>query len=123
APVSLYAFDRNFFPLSQWLHDPMLRGIDALNHEAALLLDPKTDLSQRAEILASLQRPGLRGDPAVGAAPFLADGVFQRLGRQELLRALAEGPRGLFEAYARASRKGSNLPPLSEGLRKFAQSN
>jgi hypothetical protein len=66
APVAVYAFDRNFFPLARWLHDPMLRGIDALNHEATLLLDPRTDLSQRAEVLASLRRPGLRGDPALG---------------------------------------------------------
>jgi hypothetical protein len=118
APVFLYAFDRNFFPLAKWLHDPMLLGIDALNHEATVLLDPKTDLSQRAEILASLRKPGLRGDPALGAAAFLADGVFQRLGYEELLRALAAGPSGLLQAYARASGKGSNLPPLSEALRK-----
>jgi len=118
APVSLYAFDRNFFPLAQWLHDPMILGIDALNHEAGLLLDRKTDLAQRAEILSSLRRPGLRGDPALGAGAFLADGVFQRLGREELLRALAAGPSGLFEAYSRAAGKGSGLPPLSEVLRK-----
>lgn len=120
APVALYAFDRNFFPLARWLHDPMLHGLDALNHEATLLSDPKTDLAQRAEVLASLRRPGLRGDPALGAAAFLADGIFQRLGRQELLLALAGGPSGLFEAYARASGKGSNLPPLSDALRKHA---
>jgi hypothetical protein len=84
------------------------------------LSDPKTDLAQRAEVLASLRRPGLRGDPALGAAAFLADGIFQRLGRQELLLALAGGPSGLFEAYARASGKGSNLPPLSDALRKHA---
>ena len=118
APVALYAFDRNFFPLARWLHDPMLRGIDALNHEATVLLDPKTDLAVRAEILSSLRRPGLRGDPALGSAAFLADGVFQRLGREELIRALAAGPSGLIDAYARASGKGSDLPPLSEGLRK-----
>ncbi len=120
APVALYAFDRNFFPLARWLHDPMLHGIDALNHEATLLSDPKTELAQRAEILSSLRRPGLRGDPALGAAAFLADGIFQRLGRQELILALAAGPSGLFEAYARASGKGSNLPPLSDALRKHA---
>ncbi len=120
APVALYAFDRNFFPLARWLHDPMLRGIDALNQEATLLSDPKTDLAQRAEVLASLRRPGLRGDPALGAAAFLADGIFQRLGRQELILALAAGPSGLFDAYARASGKGSNLPPLSDAFRKRA---
>ncbi len=118
APVALFAFDRNFFPLAQWLHDPMLGSIDALNHAAAALLDPKTDLGARAETLTALRRPGLRGDPAVGAGAFLADGVFQRLGRDELLRALAAGPTGLFVAYIRASGKGSNLPPLSEVLRK-----
>jgi hypothetical protein len=122
APVALFAFDRNFFPLAQWLHDPMIAGIDALNHAAAVLLDPKTDLSVKAETLASLRRPGLRGEPAVGAGAFLADGVFQRLGHEELLRALAAGPSGLLAAYIRASGKGSNLPPLSEALRKHIAS-
>jgi hypothetical protein len=118
APVALFAFDRNFYPLAQWLHDPMIRGIDALNHAAAGLLDPKTDLAVKAETLTALRRPGLRGDPAIGAGAFLADGVFQQLGHAELVRALAAGPTGLFEAYIRASGKGSNLPPLSEALRK-----
>ena len=97
----------------------MLRGIDALNHEANVLLDRKTDLAQRAEALASLRRPGLRGDPALGAAAFLADGVFQKLGHEELLRALAAGPSGLFEAYLRAAAKGSGLPPLSDAFRRY----
>ena len=114
APLALFAFDRNFFPLSQWLHDDMIRAIDAFNQEAALLGDPKTDIGKRAEILTGLRKPGLRPDPALSAGAFLADGVFQASGRQGLLDALAAGPEGLFSAYASAAaRKKSGLPPLS----------
>jgi hypothetical protein len=113
-PVALFAFDRNFFPLSRWIHDDMIRAIDALNQELALLADPKTDLAKRSEILATLRRPGLRGDPAVSAGVFLADGVFQAQGAKALLDALAAGPEGLFAAYeAASSAKKSGLPPLS----------
>lgn len=114
APIALFAFDKNFFPLSRWIHDDMIHAIDALNQELALLADPKTNLSKRSEILAALRRPGLRGDPAVSAGVFLADGVFQARGAQALLDALAAGPEGLFSAYqAVSSAKKSGLPPLS----------
>ena len=114
APLFLFAFDRNFFPLSRWIHDDMIHAIDSLNQEVALLADPKTDLAKRSEILAALRRPGLRGDPAVSAGVFLADGVFQAQGAKALLDALAAGPEGLFAAYqAASSAKKSGLPPLS----------
>jgi len=113
-PIALFAFDKNFFPLSRWIHDDMLRAIDALNQELALLSDPKTNLGKRAEILAALRRPGLRPDPAVSAGVFLVDGVFQAQGQRGLLDALAAGPEGLFSAYAAASSaRKSGLPPLS----------
>jgi hypothetical protein len=113
-PLALFAFDRNFFPLSRWIHDDMIRAVDALNQELALLADPKTELGKRSEILAALRRPGLRGDPAVSAGVFLADGVFQAQGARGLLDALAAGPEGLFAAYeAASSAKKSGLPPLS----------
>ena len=118
APLALFAFDRNFFPLSRWLHDDMLRAVDAFNQEAALLGDPKTDLGKRAEILAGLRKPGLRPDPALSAGAFLADGVFQASGRQALVDALAAGPEGIVRAYeAAAAAKKSGLPPLSPKLR------
>ena len=118
APLALFAFDRNFFPLSRWLHDDMIRAIDALNQEAAVLGNPKTDIGKRAEILTGLRKPGLRPDPALSAGAFLADGVFQELGRQALVDALAAGPEGLLDAYASAAaRKKSDLPPLSRKLR------
>lgn len=118
APLALFAFDRNFFPLSRWLHDDMIGAIDALNQEGALLGDPKTDIGKRAELLTALRRPGLRPAPALSAGAFLADGVYQALGRQALVDALAKGPEGLFEAYeAAAGRKKSGLPPLSPKLR------
>ncbi|HET9794247.1 MAG TPA: hypothetical protein VFS34_07280 [Thermoanaerobaculia bacterium] len=118
APIALFAFDRNFFPLSRWLHDDMIRAIDALNQEAALLGDPKTDLGKRAEILAALRKPGLRPDPALSAGAFLADGVFQASGRQALVDALAAGPEGILSAYASAAdARKSGLPPLSPKLR------
>jgi len=114
APIALFAFDRNFFPLSRWMHDDMIRAIDALNQEIALLADPKTNLVKRSEILAALRRPGLRGDPAVSAGVYLADGVFQAQGARALADALAAGPEGLFAAYQAASAaKKSGLPPLS----------
>jgi hypothetical protein len=118
APIALFAFDRNFFPLSRWLHEAMIRAVDALNQEASLLGDPKTDLGKRAEILAALRKPGLRPDPALSAGAFLADGVFQVSGRQALVDALAAGPEGLVSAYASAAAaKKSGLPPLSPKLR------
>jgi hypothetical protein len=114
APIALFAFDKNFFPLSRWIHDDMIRAIDALNQEIALLADPKTNLATRSEILAALRRPGLRGDPAVSAGVFLADGVFQAQGARALADALAAGPEGLFAAYQAASAvKKSGLPPLT----------
>jgi len=118
APIALFAFDHNFFPLSRWLHENMILAIDALNQEAAMLGDPKTDLGKRAEILAGLRRPGLRPDAALSAGAFLADGVFQASGRQALVDALAAGPPGLLAAYASAAEaKKSGLPPLSPKLR------
>ncbi len=118
APIALFAFDHNFFPLSRWLHEDMIRAIDALNQEAAMLGDPKTDLGKRAEMLAGLRRPGLRPDAALSAGAFLADGVFQASGRQALVDALAAGPPGLLSAYAEAAAgKKSGLPPLSPKLR------
>jgi len=114
APIALFAFDKNFFPLSRWIHDDMIRAIDALNQEIALLADPKTNLAKRSEILAALRRPGLRGDPAVSAGVFLADGVFQAQGARAFADALAAGPEGLFAAYQAASAvKKNGLPPLS----------
>jgi len=114
APIALFAFDKNFFPLSRWIHDDMIRAIDALNQEIALLADPKTNLAKRSEILAALRRPGLRGDPAVSAGVFLADGVFQAQGARALADALAAGPEGLFAAYQAASAvKKNGLPPLT----------
>jgi hypothetical protein len=119
APITLFAFDKNFFPLSRWLHDDMLRTIDALNQEAAVLADPKADLGKRAELLTALRKPGLRAHPALAAGAFLADGIFQALGQRALLDALAAGPTGLFSAYEAASdTKKSGLPPLSSKLRE-----
>ncbi|HWC64461.1 MAG TPA: hypothetical protein VG777_00155 [Thermoanaerobaculia bacterium] len=118
APVALFAFDRNFFPLSRWLHEDLIRAIDAFNQEAAVLADPKTDIGKRAEILAGLRKPGLRPDAALSAGAFLADGVYQSSGRPALVDALANGPEGLFEAYAAAAaKKKSGLPPLTPKLR------
>jgi hypothetical protein len=118
APVALFAFDRNFFPLSRWLHDDMIRAIDAFNQEAAVLADPKTDIGKRAEILAGLRKPGLRPDSALSAGAYLADGVYQASGRPGLVDALARGPDGLFDAYAAAAaKKKSGLPPLTPKLR------
>ena len=114
APIALFAFDKNFFPLSRWIHDDMIRAIDALNQEITLLADPKTDLAKRSEILAALRRPGLRGDPAVSAGVYLADGIFQTRGARALADALAAGPEGLFAAYEASSAvKKYGLPPLT----------
>ena len=119
APIALFAFDRNFYPLSRWLHDDMIASIDAFNQEAALLADPKTDIARRAEVLAGLRKPGLRPDAALSAGAFLADAVFQAGGRPALVGALAAGPDGLFDAYASAAAaKKSGLPPLSPKLRR-----
>jgi len=118
APLALFAFDKNFFPLSRWLHDEMLRAIDALNAEGGVLADPKAGLGKRAEILAALRRPGLRPDPSLSAGVYLADAVYQTLGQKAFLDALAAGPDGLFAAYRTASEtKKSGLPPLSAKLR------
>jgi len=117
APVALFAYNKDFFPLATWLNGPMLQAVDSLNQDANVLLDSRTPLGTRAEILARLRSAGLQRDPALAAGAFLADGVFQKDGRDALLRALAAGPAGLFRAYAKASRvKGSNLPPLLPGL-------
>ncbi|HET7451553.1 MAG TPA: hypothetical protein VFL12_02335, partial [Thermoanaerobaculia bacterium] len=99
APIALFSFDRNFFPLSRWLHDDLIHAIDAFNQEVALLADPKTEIGKRAEVLAALRKPGLRPDPALSAGAFLADAVFQAGGRPALVGALASGPDGLFETY------------------------
>ncbi len=118
APVAFFAFDRNFYPLSRWLHEDMLRAIDVLNAHGALLADPKTSLAKRAELLAALRRPGLRPEASLSAGVFLADAVYQALGQKALLDALAAGPKGLFAAYESASEsRKSGLPPLSAKFR------
>ncbi len=118
APVWLYSYDPDFFPLSEWLRDPMVRATDAFNQEADLLLDPKTDLARRAEILARLEHRTLQNDVALAAGLFFADGIYQTLGREELFKALESGPEGLVAAYARAAEKKRSLPPLSRALRE-----
>lgn len=118
APVWLFSYDPNFFPLSQWLRDPMVRTSDAFNQEAELLLDPKTDLSKRAEIVARLEHRSLQNDIAISAGVFYADGIYQSLGREELLKALASGPAAFLEAYDRAAGKKGALPALSRKLRQ-----
>lgn len=118
APVWLYSYDPDFFPLSEWLRDPMVRATDAFNQEADLLLDPKTDLARRAEILARLQHRSLQSDIALAAGLFFADGISQTLGREELLRALQGGPEGFLAAYERAAEKAKSLPPLSRRLKE-----
>jgi hypothetical protein len=123
APIDLYSFDRNFFPLSRWLKEPMMGAIDAFNREADLLLDPKTELDRRAELLADLRSGRGQRDPGLSAGAFVADGIYENLGRQALLDALASGPRAFLEAYDRAaSRKRSELPPLVPKLREILRS-
>jgi hypothetical protein len=117
-PVALFAFDRNFFPLGVWLREPMIRALDAFNQEGRALLDPKTELDKRAELISSLRRGGLRPDPALSAGAFLADGVYQNLGADGLRKALAGGPQGLLEAYNAVAGKKSGLPPFAEPIQK-----
>ena len=118
APVALFAFDHNFYPLGVWLREPMMHAVDSLNQEGRTLLDPKTELDKRAELLSSLRRGGLRPDPALGAGAFLADGVYQNLGADGLRQALSAGPQGLLVAYNSVAGKKSGLPPLSEPIQK-----
>jgi hypothetical protein len=117
APVWLYSYDPDFFPLSEWLHDPMVRAADAFNEEADLLLDPKTELARRAEIVARLERRSLQNDLALAAGPFFADAIYQVLGRDELMKALSSGPFAFLEAYDRAAAR-KHLPPLSHRLKE-----
>jgi hypothetical protein len=122
-PVWLFGYDSNFYPLATWLKQPMVQSIDAFNHEADLLLDPESQLSKRAEVLAGLERKNLQNDLAVAAGTFFADAVYQNLGREELAKALAGGPDALVAAYDRASAKVKALPPLSGRLRELLAAN
>ena len=115
-PAALYSFDHNFFPLSRWMRDPMLATVDAFNQQSASLLDPRTGIDKRSELLASLGKTSISRNPALGAGAFLADGIFQALGPKALLEALAGGPPAFLDAYRRAAKKITSLPPLSAAL-------
>lgn len=121
APIGLYSYDKDFFPLSSWLHDPMIRAIDAFNRVAGILIDPKTPLDRRAEILSGVEQGELQTGPALAAGAFFADGIYERLGHTALLKALAGGPQAFFQAYARAVGKKNDLPPLSDDVLKVVE--
>ena len=118
-PVSLYAVDQNFFPLSLWLKDRMRASLDELNRVAERLVSTEGELDQRVALAAEVRRPDFVSRVAAPAGAFLADGIIQTLGVDAYRSALAAGPRAFFEAYDRASRqKGRQLIPLSKVIRE-----
>ncbi|MEP6994540.1 MAG: hypothetical protein ABI968_08480 [Acidobacteriota bacterium] len=114
-PVSLYAVDENFFPLSLWLKDRMKSSLDELNRVADRLVSTEGDLDQRVALAAEIRRPDFASRVAGPAGAFLADGIIQNLGVDAYRAALSAGPRAFFETYERASRqKGRQLIPLAK---------
>jgi hypothetical protein len=114
-PVALFTVDENFFPLSEWLKEPMKSSIDALNRAADRLVSAEGDLDTRMELAAEIQKPEFKAQIAGPAGAFLADGIIQVLGLDAYRAALAGGPKAFFEAYDRAaSQKGRGLIPLAK---------
>jgi hypothetical protein len=117
-PVSLYAIDENFFPLSVWLKEPMRTSLDDLNRIADKLLSTEGDLDARVSLAAEVRRPDFAAKVAGPAGAFLADGIVSSYGVDAYRTALASGPKAFFTAYDRASReKGRALIPLSKAIR------
>ena len=118
-PIALYSVDENFFPLAEWLRQPMRTSIDDLNRYADHLMAKGQDLDARMEIAAEIQKPEFTSNLAGPAGAFLSDGIVQGLGLDAYRAALAAGPRAFFEAYDRASqKKGSGLIPLAKPIRE-----
>lgn len=117
-PVAIYNVDENFFPLAVWLKQPMKDDLDELNRVADRLVATGGELDARMSIAAEIQKPDFTATVAGPAGAFLADGILQTLGLEAYRGALAAGPRGFFEAYARAAQsKGSGLIPLGKAIR------
>ena len=118
-PVAIYNVDENFFPLAEWLKQPMRDDLDELNRVADRSVSTEGDLDARMAIAAEIQRPDFAANVAGPAGAFLADGIFQALGLAAYREALAGGPRAFFEAYEKAAqRKGSGLVPLGKSIRE-----
>jgi len=118
-PVALFTVDENFFPLSEWLKEPMKSSIDALNRAGDRLVSAEGDLDTRMELAAEIRKPEFKAQIAGPAGAFLADGIIQVLGLDAYRAALAGGPRAFFEAYDRAaSQKGRELIPLAKVFRE-----
>jgi hypothetical protein len=122
-PPALLLINRDFFPLSKWLKEPMLRSLDQLGRLADRLSDPKIALDERMEALAEINRPQFHNQVASVAGAFMADGIYETLGGPAYLAALAGGPRQFLIAYDQAVEKNTALPPLSEALRAHARRN
>jgi hypothetical protein len=118
-PVAVYSVDENFFPLAVWLKQPMKDDLDELNRVADRLVSTGGELDARMTIAAEIQKPDFTATVAGPAGAFLADGILQVLGVDAYRAALVAGPRGFFDAYARAAQsKGSGLIPLGKAIRE-----
>lgn len=116
-PISLFAVDENFFPLSVWLKEPMRRSLEDLNHRAERFAQSQANLEQRVELTAEIRRPEFRRRIAGPAGAFLAEAIAETLGLDTLRGALEKGPRAFFEAYDRAAQSNHALTPLSKVIR------
>jgi hypothetical protein len=117
-PVALFAVDENFFPLAVWLKTPMKRAIDDLNRSAERFAQAQENLEARVELQGELRRPSFARQVAAPAGAFLADAVVQSAGLDALRAGLQKGPKGLFEAYEKASQADKNLIPLAHTIRE-----
>ncbi|HTR02974.1 MAG TPA: hypothetical protein VMN82_07235 [Thermoanaerobaculia bacterium] len=118
-PIALYSVDENFFPLAEWLRQPMRTNLDDLNRFADHLMAKGQDLDARMEVAAEIQKPEFTSNLAGPAGAFLSDAIVEGLGLDAYRSALAAGPRAFFEAYDRASqKKGSGLILLAKPIRE-----
>jgi hypothetical protein len=117
-PVAIFSVDEAFFPLATWLKDLQKRAMAELERAAERVAASETELDKRIEIISELKRPDFARRVAAPAGMFMADGIRQALGPEELKAALAGGPRAFFQAYERATQKNKELVPLSKLIRE-----
>ena len=116
-PAALFHVDKNFFPLSVWLKEPMKRTMAELNRISERLVESESELEQRMALSLEIRRLDFGQRVAGPGGAFLSDGIIQNLGLDAFRTALAAGPKAFFLAYDQAQGKSRDLIPLSQVIR------
>ena len=116
-PGTLFLVPDEFFPLSPFLEEPIVRSFGRWNTAAELLLEGKVKEDRRLDLFLNAGK----GDfwqryPAIVGAQ-MTDGVLRLAGREKFLEALAAGPRAVAALYVSAT-KGKGYPEFSKLVKK-----